>query len=167
MKRSHIYSIRAGYLAVAAVCQVVFSNFPAKFFAFPVNAAIWLLVAGGLWVLQHEKKQTPFANCWVPPPHHIRTLGLVDVGLLSARLLPPSADGELVVRGSALGPAVPLVVDIAAWCGSPTGTQVDYYPDRPPKNYEAQLTINGNRKAALRVNHPYHLSLADDLYLAS
>ena len=57
MKPVHIYLIWSGYLAGAVACQVLFDDFPADFFAFPVNVAVLLLVVVGLWILRREKKE--------------------------------------------------------------------------------------------------------------
>lgn len=44
------------YVAAAVICQVLFGDFPAQFFVFPVNAAAMLLWMAVLWVLYREKR---------------------------------------------------------------------------------------------------------------
>lgn len=55
------------YFGVALLCQLLLPDFPTAFFAFPVNIALVLLAAVGLWVLMKERPSSPMVRLWASP----------------------------------------------------------------------------------------------------
>ena len=55
MTKTRTYIFWSAYVCIMAACQAIFGDFPADFFAFPVNLAVMLLWMAVLWVLFREK----------------------------------------------------------------------------------------------------------------
>lgn len=67
MKAAVTYKAWAAFVAVTAVCQAGLGDFPADFFRFPVNAAVLLLWAVGLYVACTERRDWAVTRLLLAP----------------------------------------------------------------------------------------------------
>ena len=209
-------------LLAAALLQIVFGNPDLRAFAFPVDVAILLALAGGLYVLNRERGDSrtvaalasgtagvtlmaltavgslPIAFCpeaawqqsWVFGAvllllmtnlllavfryrgrfrwrFHLNHIGLL---VLTAALAFGAADMERLRAAVNIGERIDCTYDEA---GMPRALgytlrvekfEASFYANNAPADFRAVVSADG-RSRTFRVNHPWHKSWKEDIYL--
>ncbi len=213
--------------AAAAACQLALGDFPARIFAFPVNAAILLLWITALSIFFNEKPRSFLITLLSSRQTTFILLGIFTASCVFQGLSPESITGTwwfcatvlallshlfiVILKGAGrirrfkarfmLNHAGIFLAIAGGFFGSPDtydwrmpvsketasreaidkhgnisypgyelrleSLSTDFYDNGVPKNYEARLTVNSEKEAVLKVNHPYRLSWMDDLYLSA
>lgn len=92
------YVYVTGYLALAAIIQLLTGNFPLPFMAFPLNvvfAVIWLFLLGSLY---REGRKLPVTHFLLAPQTSILSIVLLIAGSLVIGLFPQLSDTEAAMR---------------------------------------------------------------------